>query len=72
MLTLSCDQAVSPMDGMVAPKDLDVARENCRPFKDIFFGLGKGDGEWERVSQFISVSRVIKSLDWDFTWQPPR
>lgn len=47
MLTLFRDQAVLPVDGMVETKDFEVARENCRKFKDIFVGLGKDDNEKE-------------------------
>lgn len=47
MLTLFRDQAVLPVDGMVDPKDFDIARENCRKFKDIFIRLGKDDDERE-------------------------
>ncbi|KAJ5978567.1 phosphotransferase enzyme family protein [Penicillium viridicatum] len=39
--------AVLPVDGMVDPKDFDIARENCRKFKEIFVGLGKDDDERE-------------------------
>jgi len=47
MLTLFRDQAVLPVDGMVDPKDFEVARENCCKFKDIFVRLGKDDNERE-------------------------
>jgi hypothetical protein len=47
MLTLFRDQAVLPVDGMVAPEDYDLARENSRKFKDIFVGLAKDDDEKE-------------------------
>ncbi|CAG8004782.1 unnamed protein product [Penicillium salamii] len=47
MLTLFRDQAVLPVDGMVDPKDFDIARENCRKFRDIFIRLGKNDEERE-------------------------
>jgi hypothetical protein len=47
MLTLFRDQAVLPVDGMVDPKDFEVARENCSKFKEIFVRLGKDDNERE-------------------------
>lgn len=47
LLTLFRDQGVLPVDGMVDPKDFDIARENCRRFKDIFVGLGKDEDERE-------------------------
>ncbi|CAI7637029.1 unnamed protein product [Penicillium viridicatum] len=47
LLTLFRDQGVLPVDGMVDPKDFDIARENCRKFKEIFVGLGKDDDERE-------------------------
>lgn len=36
-----------PVDGMVEPKDYDIAQENSRKFKDIFIGLAKDDEERE-------------------------
>ncbi|KAJ5709169.1 phosphotransferase enzyme family protein [Penicillium malachiteum] len=45
MLALFRDHAVLPVDGMVNPKDLAVARENCRKFKEIFVELGEDDEE---------------------------
>ncbi|KAJ5508002.1 phosphotransferase enzyme family protein [Penicillium freii] len=47
LLTLFRDEAVLPVDGMVDPKDFDIARENCRKFKEIFVRLGKDDDERE-------------------------
>ncbi|KAJ5735570.1 phosphotransferase enzyme family protein [Penicillium malachiteum] len=47
MLTMFRDQAALPVDGMVDPEDYDVARKNCRKFKDIFVELGKDDEEKE-------------------------
>lgn len=47
MLALFRDQAVLPVDGMVNPKDFDIAHENCLKFKDIFVRLGKDDDERE-------------------------
>ncbi|KAJ9322920.1 hypothetical protein DTO027B5_2962 [Paecilomyces variotii] len=47
MLTLFRDQAVLPVDGMVDPKDFEVARENCTKFKEVFVRLGKDDNERE-------------------------
>ncbi|RAL10365.1 uncharacterized protein BO97DRAFT_471833 [Aspergillus homomorphus CBS 101889] len=47
MLSLFQEQATLPVDGMVAPEDYDVARENCRKLKDIFIGLAKDDEEKE-------------------------
>lgn len=45
LLTLFRDEAVLPVDGMVDPKDFDVAQKNCRKFKAIFIGLGKDEDE---------------------------
>jgi len=47
MLLLFREEAILPVDGMVEPEDYDVARENCRKFKDIFIGLAKDDKERE-------------------------
>lgn len=47
MLTLFRDESVLPVDGMVEPKDYDIAQENSRKFKDIFIGLAKDDEERE-------------------------
>lgn len=47
MLVLFRDQGVLPVDGMVKPEDYDVARENCRKFKDIFIGMAEDEDERE-------------------------
>ncbi|KAJ5941369.1 phosphotransferase enzyme family protein [Penicillium verrucosum] len=47
MLLLFREQAILPVDGMVEAEDYDVARENCRKFKDIFIGLAKDENEGE-------------------------
>ncbi|PLB44433.1 hypothetical protein P170DRAFT_417061 [Aspergillus steynii IBT 23096] len=47
MLTLFRDQGVLPVDGMVDPKDYEIARESSRRFKDIFVGLAKDENERE-------------------------
>jgi hypothetical protein len=47
MLLLFREQAILPVDGMVETEDYDVARENCRKFKDIFIGLAKDENERE-------------------------
>lgn len=40
-----------PADGMVDPKDYEIARKNSRKFKDIFIGLAKDDEEKELVTK---------------------
>lgn len=57
MLLLFRDQGVLPNDGMVQPEDYDIARENCRKFKDIFIGLAKDEDEKRVVHKALAVSR---------------
>ncbi|KAI9837816.1 MAG: hypothetical protein M1819_006750 [Sarea resinae] len=45
MLVLFRDQGILPVDGMVDPSDFEIAKQNCRKFKDIFIGLAKDDDE---------------------------
>jgi hypothetical protein len=47
MLALFRDQGVLPVDGMVEPKDYEIAKENSRKFKDIFIRLAKDEDERE-------------------------
>ncbi|KAL3482146.1 kinase-like domain-containing protein [Aspergillus californicus] len=47
MLLMFAEQAVLPVDGMVEREDYEIARENCRKFRDIFINLGKNDEEKE-------------------------
>ncbi|KOS39958.1 hypothetical protein ACN38_g9169 [Penicillium nordicum] len=47
LLTLFLDKSVLPVDGMVEPKDYEIAQKNSRKFKDIFIGLAKDDEEKE-------------------------
>lgn len=47
LLTLFRDESVLPVDGMVDPKDYEIAQQNSRKFKDIFIGLAKDDEERE-------------------------
>lgn len=47
LLTLFRDEYVLPVDGMVDPKDYEIAQKNSRKFKDIFIGLAKDDEEKE-------------------------
>ncbi|KAJ5327511.1 uncharacterized protein N7506_010613 [Penicillium brevicompactum] len=47
ILLLFQEQAILPVDGMVETEDYDVARDNCRKFKDIFIGLAKDENEKE-------------------------
>lgn len=47
LLTLFRDESVLPADGMVDPKDYEIAQKNSRKYKDIFIGLAKDDEEKE-------------------------
>ncbi|KAJ6180855.1 Aminoglycoside phosphotransferase [Penicillium mononematosum] len=47
MLRLFRDESVLPVDGMVEPKDYDIAQKNSRELKDTFIGLAKDDEERE-------------------------
>jgi hypothetical protein len=47
MLRLFRDESVLPVDGMVDPKDYDIAQKNSRELKDTFIGLAKNDEERE-------------------------
>jgi hypothetical protein len=47
MLALFRDQGVLPVDGMLEPKDYEIAKENSRKFKDIFIRLAKDEDERE-------------------------
>lgn len=47
MLALFRDQGVLPVDGMVDPKDYEIAIENNRKFKEIFIGLAQNEAEKE-------------------------
>lgn len=51
LLALFRDESVLPADGMVDPKDYEIARKNSRKFKDIFIGLAKDDEEKELVTK---------------------
>ena len=50
ILAMFRDQGVLPADGMVDPKDYDIAMENSRKFKDIFVGLAETEAERELYS----------------------
>ncbi|KAF7528508.1 hypothetical protein PCG10_000352 [Penicillium crustosum] len=43
LLALFWDESMLPVDGMVEPKDYDMAQKNSRKFKSIFIGLAKDD-----------------------------
>lgn len=47
MLTFFRDEAVLSVDGMVDPKNYDIALMNSWNFKDIFIGLAKDIEEKE-------------------------
>ena len=44
------------VDGMVGPKDYEIACENSRKFKDIFIGLAKDDAS---VAEFANMQRSM-------------
>ncbi|RJE24715.1 Phosphotransferase enzyme family [Aspergillus sclerotialis] len=47
MVALFRDQGVLPVEGMVDPKDFEVARENSRKFKEVFVSLAENKAERE-------------------------
>lgn len=51
ILAMFRDKGVLPVDGMVEPKDYEIANENNRKFKNIFIGLAKDESERELFSK---------------------
>jgi hypothetical protein len=51
MLTLSRDSAVILVDGMVDPKDYEIANANCSRFTEILVGLAEHEEEKDPLTK---------------------